>query len=393
VAENSSSNTAVPAGDGSITVASVSSEIDQLNIKSKSLKRDGGNQELGTGRDELVTSIKVIHAHIEQLPEATRPALFRRVNALTPYYSQSPNMNLLEQGKPEDTRTCNITSLAMALEGLGKSPKDYTGSKETIAGIAQFYDATVQTAEDHAGTSLETLRMPDYIQLAAIALEMGGKPPTQENIEYGVFHKTVDSKLKEHQEGAWNSILSIYTLQKIAEKFGVSSSVVNFNLTSNDSSDTKIRRKESSKDFSTLRGIGSTHRGNVEKLTDERNMREELEGIDPTSKAYASKSKALEKLEKANAGKNDLSEESLKEQEALIPMEEYKSRVTQTIGAKMDAGAQVVMGLSGHYVRLQSIQDAFVIVDDPARGSRANRKVMWEEARAMAYFSTCLLIE
>lgn len=387
------STTQKPANNLAVSLESVNAEVDALVSKSKNLTKDWQTQETGAGRDELVRAIKQIHAHIEQLPEALRPALFRKVNQVTPYYAQSPNMNLLEQGEAKDTRTCNITSLAMALEGLGKSPQDYTASKETIAGIAGFYADTVKTAEDHLNDSLETLRMPDFIQLAAIANEMGGKPANEENIKYGVFHVEIDAKKKEHQVGAWNTILSIYTLKDIAEKFGVKGDVVNFNLSSNDSADPKTRRKEQSKDFSTLRGIGSSHRATVEKMTDARNMREELATLKPEGKTYTKKAQALEKLEKSLEGKTDLSEQSLNEQEALIPLAEYKTRVQETIAARMDQGVQVVMGLSGHFVKVQAIQDDFVIVDDPARGTRSNRKVTWEEARAMAYFSTCLLIK
>jgi len=44
-------------------------------------------------------------------------------------------------------------------------------------------------------------------------------------------------------------------------------------------------------------------------------------------------------------------------------------------------------------VRLQAIHDDHLVIDDPARAARANRKVTWEEARAMGYFNYRLVIE
>jgi hypothetical protein len=49
--------------------------------------------------------------------------------------------------------------------------------------------------------------------------------------------------------------------------------------------------------------------------------------------------------------------------------------------------------ISGHYVRLQAIFDDHVVVDDPAQQARANRKVTWEEARAMGYFKHRLVLQ
>ena len=42
----------------------------------------------------------------------------------------------------------------------------------------------------------------------------------------------------------------------------------------------------------------------------------------------------------------------------------------------------------GSFVRLQSLDENHVLVNDPARDSRALTKLTYEEARAMGYFAT-----
>jgi hypothetical protein len=44
-------------------------------------------------------------------------------------------------------------------------------------------------------------------------------------------------------------------------------------------------------------------------------------------------------------------------------------------------------------VRLQAVEDDHVVVDDPGSAGKANRKVTWEEARAMGYFAVGLVLE
>lgn len=45
-----------------------------------------------------------------------------------------------------------------------------------------------------------------------------------------------------------------------------------------------------------------------------------------------------------------------------------------------------LVGLSNHFVRLQSLGDDHVILDDPARDSRSATRLTYAEARAMGYF-------
>lgn len=132
-------------------------------------------------------------------------------------------------------------------------------------------------------------------------------------------------------------------------------------------------REEQNKDASKLRGFSDKHRSSVEHLVDARNAMESS-GTEKDREKYEKK---RTELDGAMSGKGI---------EERIPIESYKQAVLSQIGPELDAGAAVVVQLSGHYVRLQAIHEDHVIVDDPARHARANRKLTWAEARAMGYF-------
>lgn len=71
----------------------------------------------------------------------------------------------------------------------------------------------------------------------------------------------------------------------------------------------------------------------------------------------------------------------------------YRDHIIENVGADLDAGASVIVGLSGHFVRLQSIHDDYVLVNDPARDTRSSTKLTWEEARAMGLFAVRFVIQ
>ena len=379
-----------PAGPADAT--RIAAEIAGLAKASAGLKRSG-TEEVGAGRDALVAKIAGIRTMIAGLSGDTAKAgFYHQLNAVSPSYTQGTNMNLLEGPVANETRTCNITSLAMALEGLGKSPADFTGNKEAVKAAARVYGHVVAEAADHANAELESLRMPDFVQLAAIAEELGDTAVDDEAIKTAATGSKPDEPGKK-VKGAWNSILSIYFLGSVARRFGVGANVVIFNLTSNDPTDPKLRKQHASDDFSALRAVGSKHRSHVEQIADLRNKREELAALPASAtKRRAQLEKEIAKEETKVEAMTDLSQASLDEDEKSLPMQEYREQVRATIGAQVDRGAQVVVGLSGHYVRLQSLGDDHVIVDDPGRSSRANRKVTWEEARAMGYFASALVV-
>jgi hypothetical protein len=72
--------------------------------------------------------------------------------------------------------------------------------------------------------------------------------------------------------------------------------------------------------------------------------------------------------------------------ESKLPLEQYKEAVLSQLGPDVDGGRQIVVGQHNHFVRLQSIDDEFVVKDDPGGYTRGNMRATWEEARAMGLF-------
>ncbi len=322
------------------------------------------NEEIGADRDAHVATIGALRQQVAALDGAgldpaalgqVKARLYRAIAQLAPYYSQGRNMNVLEG---ESTRTCNITSLAMALEALGKSAADYTGSLKELGIIAGQSDVKphVSNAKHQVqGDKLQGLRLPDFLQLAAIA-------------ECGSI--TSADQVLPAAAKAWDNILGMWFLRQLAGKFGVSGQSKDFTL------DPNKAEKEQDKDLSALSGFGKKHRSDVEALVDARN-KAEASGSEKDQAKY-------EKLLKA--------EQKAMDGDGKLPIEAYKQAITSQVGADLDSGAAIVVLISGHYVRLQAIHDDHVVVDDPGRSSRANRKVLWEEARAMGYFKSRLVL-
>jgi hypothetical protein len=359
-------------------VDGVAQDLAALQQKAAKLweERSAG-EEKGKERDELVAGIGALRARIAGLDSAgLEPArcallkklMYRAVHDLAPFYAQATNIDLLE-GKEQaaelgttttvTTRTCNITSLSMALESLGKSAADYSGSQAKIDAAAKVFSSEVGTAKLRVGKDTAGLRMSDFMQLAAIAEVLGSDTSAKAVTAAAV--------------SAWEKILSIGFLKTLAARFGVGGSVKLFSTSAG------ATQKEKESQTAALRGYGSKHRKVTEKLVDARNKWEES-GSDKDKQAY-------EKLKKeADAG---LSGKGI---EDTIGIEAYKNAVIEQIGAELDGGSAVVVLLSGHYVRLQAIHDDHCVVDDPAQQARANRKVLWPEARAMGYFSYRLVL-
>lgn len=362
-------------------------DLAALEQKYRTVERKN-TEEKGSGRDTLVADIAALRKKITELDNTgldpttlaeLKARLYRGINAVAPFYSQSRNIDLLE-GKEQakelgtstsvKTRTCNITSLSMALESLGKSAADYDGSKRgEVAAAARVFSAEVRSAEltvagkDDDWSKMAGLRLSDFMELAAIA-------------EVLKSSKADDATVTEAAVEAWDKILNIGFLKQLAERFGASGIIHEFTL------DPEKSKKERKKDLSALSSWGGKHRTPVEQMVDARNKMEAASGKEREKyrKIYE---KALEKLQNATA-KSSI-EESL-------PLEAYRDAIIAQVGSELDGGAAVVVNITGHYVRLQSIHDDHVVVDDPAQQARANRKVTWEEARAMGYFKRRLVI-
>jgi hypothetical protein len=119
-----------------------------------------------------------------------------------------------------------------------------------------------------------------------------------------------------------------------------------------------------------LGGFGKDHRKDVEKYINARNKNE------VTSDLQAGYDAAM-----ADTSIDD-----------RLSLEAYRDYVIEHIGADLAAGGSIVIALSGHYAKLQAIVPDGLIVNDPARDSRAATHLTWAEARAMGYFKHRLVL-
>jgi hypothetical protein len=376
------------AGLNNPAATAAADELAALEQRSRAAEREG-TEETGAGRDELVAGIAALRAKVAALDgaglapaplAALKARLYRALNAISPYYSQGRNIDLLE-GKEQakelgtttsvTTRTGNITSLAMALEALGKGTGDYdAGKRDEVTAAAKVFNAEVRAAtltapgDGTAWGKLAGLRLPDFMELAAIAEVLKGGGASAEAVTGAAVT-------------AWGKILSIDFLRQLAERFGATGTVKHFTL------DPTADKEAQQRDLAALSGWGGKHRSAVEKLVDARNQMAAASG--------KQRERLQQRYEQALAKLRGATDKSTIDQK--LPIEAYKRAMTAQVGAELGAGAAVVVLISGHYVRLQAIFDDHVVVDDPAQQARANRAVTWEEARAMGYFKHRLVLQ
>ncbi|MEZ4359872.1 MAG: hypothetical protein R3B48_06800 [Kofleriaceae bacterium] len=357
---------------GSAEVTAIAGQLAALKVESQGLKRNR-QEEQGEGRDDLVEHLGALRARLEALPKgdangvAFKAKVYRAMQDLAPYYFQSRNIDILEAPPADKTRTCNLTCLGMALESLGRSAANFKGHKDSLMAAARFYqhkivgDAKSEAAHDATagrGTSwdeLANLRLPDFLELAAIARNMKGA--------------TDDDAVKAGAKSAWDDILKWGFLQDLASDFSVKAKIKMF-----DASGIKDSRKAGTKaDHRRLRGLGDKNRKAVEKFLNARN----------TAAAKGSKQNlaAVEKLRPAYDAA--IRDDGIDDQVSLTA---YRDHLMKEVGSDLDSGKAVIVGLASHFVKLQALDEDHVIVDDPARDSRASSTLSYAEARAMGYF-------
>jgi hypothetical protein len=161
-------------------------KIDQAERNKKKGEPKGETtlgQEWGEERDKLVAEIKTVRKLIDELKSSSGLSaaevasvmayLYRELARVAPYYFQMVNANILEKDNTKaGGRTCNVTSLAMTLEALGKSSKDYAGPEvRMLPLIAKVLPGRVDTAVDRVAGEEEmaALRLPDFLQILAVS--------------------------------------------------------------------------------------------------------------------------------------------------------------------------------------------------------------------------------
>jgi hypothetical protein len=368
-----------PSGGAAPTsAADIRAMVADMAQAARAAKKDS-TEAIGSQRDALISRIPQVRGLVGRLHDAQeRAALYGELNAIAPSYYQSKNMDLLEMPPPQDTRTCNLTSVAMCLEALGKTAADYTGDRRAVVAVAGVYAHVVALAEDagdKSGDRLDDLRLPDFLQLAAIAEVVGSAALTKENIADAAVRTRVEKGKVQIIGGAWKKITEMGFLRRLPERFGGVTAVA-----------------FESEHSAALTRLGHAHRSQVERLADLRNDRERLRTMTPGTTAYEKLQAAITKAERSTASYDALSRRNLADHEEDLPLQQYRDSVMSTLGLELAKGNQVVANLYNHYVRLESVGQEQVVVDDPARGARANRKLTWEEARAMGYFRKAIIL-
>jgi hypothetical protein len=317
--------------------------------------------------------------------------MFRALQELSPYHSQGRNVDILERGEKDRarahaggiaTRTCNVTSLSMALEGLGKGAKDYGGDRDVVLAVAKVFHPELTAAQLVGGGSkgdfgaLEALRLPDFMELAAIAQLAKGK--------------TDEKSIMAAASDAFDQILMMGFLRDLAKQFGVSAEIKYFSYDGKQTHTVEGKKGKTHEEAGTveadkLGGSTKDQRHAVDALIDLRNKAEALEGGDAKKHAAAVKKyeEAKAKLEPALGGKAI---------EKSVPLESYKQAVIDYIGSELASGAAIETHVIGHFVRLRAVYADHVVIDDPAQAGRAHKKVLWEEARAEGLFDKRIVL-
>ena len=332
-------------------------------VRARTLNANLATQEFqGEDRENFVAAIGVIRAEVDAL-DSSRPgvaafqvAINHRLEALSPYHAQV-NIRTIETG---DYTTCNVTSLAMSLETIGKNADSYSAAKRPqIVAVARVYRRDVSTARlashgtDPTWESLRGLRLPDFMELAAIANRLHGPAPTDAEIrQAGVYAAQTKTNLS--------------FLVDIAGDFGA-------NATGH-----------------TLQFDG--HAADLERFADREHAATDSL-VDLRNKAEANprdqRLRANYETNRARQGPN-INGGAIEQQ---LPLETYKATVIREVGQHLDAGAGVVSGTYHHFTHTFKITNDHIMVQDPGLYARSLRKVLWDEARALQYFWNYIVIK
>ncbi|MCB0640710.1 MAG: hypothetical protein KDC44_03685, partial [Phaeodactylibacter sp.] len=74
------------------------------------------------------------------------------------------------------------------------------------------------------------------------------------------------------------------------------------------------------------------------------------------------------------------------EMNAVLPLETYKKDVTERVLKEKAVGNEIIILMSGHYVRFEQFYEEGLIENDPGRFSRNRALTPWAEAWRKGYF-------
>ena len=81
------------------------------------------------------------------------------------------------------------------------------------------------------------------------------------------------------------------------------------------------------------------------------------------------------------------------ELEAAAPEDLYRNSVLTPLQSALEAGKQVIANRVSHFVRLESLNEKEIIIDDPAEAGKNPPPITWEEARVQGFFRRYVILE
>lgn len=373
------------------TLDEVEADLDRIAASKATLKLGSRNEE--KGRVQLVKEIALVRAKVSKLeaPEKTKAGFYRRIAELAPYYAQYSNIDILSHVETKDHargRTCNVTSMSMCFEALGKTPDDFRrgGNEALLQAIAAHYRGVGGAAADPFAW-----RLPDFLQLVAIYINMPGDPGSLAQLaeaDAPAFASVLD---KAHEDAAMRTITYSNRFEEFAVLFGVKTEIKK-----NPHQDVleefgeiirQSRRKKGDaareKEEERLRGKeAKEHRAQIEKLT------KKLESAAPKK---APEIRAKLQLEESLLAAAEATESPEKMEEALST-KVYQASVLGPVGEALDEGKQVIVSEWQHFVRLEGLDETNVKLDDPGSYEKKDQKLTWPEAREIGCFHRWVLL-
>ncbi len=263
--------------------------------------------------------------------------LNRRLRPLAPYYNQIANTNMLASTKkPGWERTCNVAVPAMLVEGLGKTRDDYDNRYGDVALLQQIFDALegkyLKRKFYESAADFEALRLPDFMALVGIARKL---PKGALDMDAAKFDKAVEKARKK----AADSTTAHATMTDLLEVFGA----------------TVVK--------------GGVHASALGKIGDARR--------DYTRILLGAGNKDRE----AKKAKYDALDA-----DALLKVSTYRNSVLKAVNPLLDTGAQILVGMESHFVRLDAMDEDRVQIDDPGYASLKNARLTWQQARDFGMF-------
>lgn len=312
-------------------------------------------------------------AYVKQFKAKTYRKLTQYVN----YSTQLANFNYLPSGGSKAwTRTCNVSTLAMTLELLGKSAKDFTGDKRVMVKIGRSLDAYLINYD-----RIAALPFDDFLQLAVIyAQDAAAVKQLQKKVSRANKARAKETAivLKLQSGGARNNT-SLGRLRLVAKLFG----------------------GKELKYIDTIMSFGKQDRSTYGDVNKKRKKLSRLQKVEKKTAAQKKEIVALQNNLKGFDTKTGRYQQVNKKlAKEGITIKNYKKQAIATYGKYLNEGYAVGITRSkgshgrpdredvhtGHYMFLVDVNEQKIVVMDPYRDGRMT-SVSWEKAWNLGYFA------